>query len=236
MLSFTDWCSAAAMHQPISLSLHMKEYYESIREQWDTEAYYAKDPKVWVAEAMNLWLSAKVLYDQQWQWSVSGEDDKDLSYPSFWGFRVIRMLIGFSFENLIKAYLINEKGKEADWFSKEGNFKIEGAKGHDLIWLFEKAEFSLTEPEEHYLGLFAICSLWAGRYPIASNEHAMPRKRKSMASSEDLLKRRLKMRQKYANDPRIKYGDYWDLLHNDIGTFEYECAENIYNRLKVKLV
>ena len=99
-------------------------------------------------------------------------------------------------------------GKNSEWFSKEGNFRV-GGKGHDLIWLFSEADFPLTEPEEHYLGLIAMCSLWAGRYPIAANENAMPKKRKPMSSSEELLKRSVGMKEKHKDDPRIKYGDYW---------------------------
>jgi hypothetical protein len=207
----------------------MNEYYTSLRKQWDTEAFFAKDSEVWVNESVNLWYSAKVLYDQQWQWA-SDEETSD-PYPVFWGHRVIRMLMGFAFENLIKAYLITEKGRDADWFRKEGNFKV-GNKAHDLIWLFDEAEFSLSEAEAHYLGLIAMCSLWAGRYPIAANENAMPRKRESMSSSEALLKRSVKIREKYSNDPRVKYGDYWDLLHGGVGPVEYENLESVFKNLK----
>ncbi len=211
----------------------MKEYYTSIRDHWDTEVFYTKDPNVWVAEAINLWFSAKVLYDQQWEWTRDENDSID-SYPAFWGHRVIRMLMGFAFENLIKAYLIKEKGKDVEWFRKEGNFKI-GGRGHDLIWLFEEADFKLSDSESHYLGLMAMCSLWAGRYPIAANENAMPRKRKFKPSSEDLLKRSAEIRKKYPTDPRVQFGDYWDLLHGGVGNFEYDCAQNIFDRLEEEL-
>lgn len=212
----------------------MKEYYTTLREHWDQEAFYAKEPEVWISEALNLWLSAKVLYDQQREWI--GDKEKTMKqYPAFGGHRIIRMLIGFAFENLIKAYLIKDKGKDAEWFRKEGNFKI-GGNGHDLIWLFNEADFILDELERHYLGLCSMCALWAGRYPIAANENAMPRKRKPMPSSNDLFRRRSEMRDNYATDPMVKYGDYWDLLHSCVGDLEYSSLETVYKNLRDKLL
>jgi len=204
----------------------MNEYYTSLRKYWESEIVYAKEPEIWKSEAIGLWLSAKVLYDQQSNCLL--QDDK--TYPFFFGWRVIRMLIGFCLENLIKAYLIVHHRKDVEWFKKEGTLKI-GPKGHDLLGLFEEANFNLNEKEIHFIGLFAMCALWAGRYPVAANEHSMPRKREPMPSSKDLLDRSIEMRQKYKNDPRIKYGDYWDLLHRNMGDLEFRCAENIYNRM-----
>ena len=203
----------------------MKEFYESPRDYWDSEAEYAKRPDVWKVEAYQLWMSAKVLYDQQ----LSVMSDGPHQYPAFWGWRVVRMLIAFSLENLVKAYLIQEMCKDSEWFAKEGNLTIK--MGHDLIYLFREAGYDIDEAEEHYLGLFSICGLWAGRYPIAKNEHSLPRKRASMSSSEELLQRSMEIHKKYSDDVRVKYGDYWDLLHAGIGNLEYECAERLFNSL-----
>ena len=78
----------------------MKEYYESPREFWESEAEFAKSTAGWKIEAYQLWMSAKVIHDQQ----VAMFGDGPYPYPAFWGWRVVRMLIAFSLENLIKAY------------------------------------------------------------------------------------------------------------------------------------
>ncbi len=121
----------------------MKEYYESPRDFWETEAELAKSSAAWKVEAFQLWMSAKVIYDQQM--ATFGEGP--YLYPAFWGWRVVRMLIAFSLENLIKAYLIQERGKDTEWFAKEGNLTI--TKGHDLVHLFEQANYSIDETEKH---------------------------------------------------------------------------------------
>ena len=203
----------------------MKKYYDSSRDYWDSEAEFAKSADVWKVEAYQLWMSAKVIYDQQLSTMGNGPH----RYPAFWGWRVVRMLIAFSLENLIKAYLLQKKGKDSEWFAREGNLTIK--KGHDLVHLFQEAEYSVDGTEKHYLELFSICGLWAGRYPIAANEHSLPRKRASMSSSEELVQRSLEIHKKYKKDPRMKYGDFWDLLHIGIGNLEYECADRLFRRL-----
>ena len=97
----------------------MKEYYKSKREYWNSEIALMKTPKFWKLEAKKLWLSARVLYDQQNDILVNHES----KYPFFFGWNVIRMLIGFSLENLLKAYLIS-KIKRIIGFPKKGILRL----------------------------------------------------------------------------------------------------------------
>lgn len=200
------------------------------RDVWDFEKELAKsNPQIWSNEAINLKYSAKVLLSYQEEvFDDIFNKKKQPKFPGFWSANVIRMLFSFSLENLIKGILI--KKDSSRYFKKEGNISF-GKEAHKLCTLFTDADIAVNEEEERYLEIWTTCALFAGRYPIAKNEHGFPNQRVPMKSSEALLKRRLKEIQKSIKQRKQLLPEINDAIHTGVGTKEEEIFDTLFKKL-----
>mgnify|MGYP000335374893 CR=1 FL=1 len=157
----------------------MNSHYESARNVWDFEKFCASQPKFWFHQAWNLKCSYDVLCEHdQYVLNTIFRKDKEQSQEQsniavFWSSSVERMLIGFCLENLVKAILLLDIEKLEQVFKKDGNLSWK-KEGHNLVALYNQTDIEITDTENTFLELWQMCSLWAGRYPIAVNEHHMP--------------------------------------------------------------
>jgi hypothetical protein len=142
------------------------------------------------------------------------------------------MLMGFSLENLIKAYLLQDRSMYDDAFSGDGKLSW-GAKGHNLIHLFGRAGIEISDIEATYLDLWQTCALWAGRYPLPLKEHDLPRRRKSLSRAAALLKRAVKRitNARQRHDPLLG-AEKHDLLHQNVGRLEWELFQALFERCR----
>jgi hypothetical protein len=208
-----------------------RDQYIPARNAWEFEKELASKPDVWKKEASNLRYSAEVLllYDEE----VSNRLFKKktpLRLPAFFSARVIRMLMGFALENIVKAILLQSPEKMEAVFSRDGNLSW-GRDGHNLLKLFEDANIDISPTEETYLELWQLCALWAGRYPLPANEHDLPRIRKPLSSREALLKRSGKRIDKALDKGDQLLGvEIHDLMHSGVGDFEEKTFREIFAR------
>ncbi len=120
-----------------------------------------ESPGSWLIEAMQLKVAAERI---DWLFKPVTEAEQTLSLMTTY-----RLLIGLSFENLIKGILhaqgnkVIENGKFTKLFSK-----------HDLKDLANKldpSEINITENEKNILKDLTPYVIWAGRYPLPRNKN-----------------------------------------------------------------
>jgi hypothetical protein len=142
------------------------------------------------------------------------------------------MLWAYGFECLFKGFILKNIKETQDDVKNITPEVMEEIKSHDLINLAEKAKINLNEPEEFYLKILTICSIWAGRYPLPSKSHQMYEEREGLPSHEALNERMSVLLEKRLKGeiPRIETQS--DILHSGIGNEEM----NIYKKLKGKLL
>jgi hypothetical protein len=168
----------------------MTKKYESNRDVWEFEAYMASDHKVWSSKAHDLRQSAELLVQYEAEVTKNIFEDKvQPRLPPFWTAGPARMMMGFALENLFKALLLKNPEHLSRAFSKEGNLSW-GKDGHNLIKLSEEAGYEWGTKEIRYLELWQMCATWAGRYPLPTNEHQLPKQRKALSTREALLGKR----------------------------------------------
>ncbi|HOE71189.1 MAG TPA: hypothetical protein PLR56_01515 [Brevefilum sp.] len=87
---------------------------------------------------------------------------------------VYYLLIGFAFENLIKAHIIKNKV----YLKKSKALKFPNIlKDHDLVNLCKKAKLEISQKESTLLNNISEFVIWEGRYPIPINHvYKTPRK------------------------------------------------------------
>jgi len=200
------------------------------RDVWDFEKDLAiKNPRVWTNEAHNLKYSAKVLisYNDEVFDCVFNKKTQP-RFPAFWTAGVTRMLFSYSLENLVKGLLVQKNPNK--YFTKEGNVSF-GKKAHALTELFSEAGIKVNDEEKRYLEIWTTCAIFAGRYPIAKNEHGFPKQRMPAKSREELLKRRSKEIQKALTDNKQLLPEINDAIHCGIGTREEEIFDTLFNKL-----
>ena len=208
----------------------MTNKYEANRDVWEFEAYMASDHKVWSSKAHDMRQSAELLVQYDAEVSKKLFKDKEQPrLPPFWTAGPARMMMGFALENLFKALLLKTQEHLARTFSKEGNLSW-GKDGHNLIKLSEEAGFEWEAKEKRFLELWQMCATWAGRYPLPTNEHQLPKKRKALPTREALLKRRKKEIAKaiQISDPFMG-AELWDQLHTGLGNVEFSTFKEIYD-------
>jgi len=194
-------------------------------------------PVVWMNEANNLFSSAQVLIEftelNNNDLFIKRDEYKNLFSDevikfNFWTYRVIRMLWGYSFENILKGIIIkNYKKENPD--AKEVPFKE--IKSHNIIDLFKKAKIETTEEENFYIGITQKCSIWMGRYPLPIKANQMYEQRKSMSTSKELLERKKDLIKKHreGNIPRVFTES--DVLHSGIGVSELKVIKALKEKL-----
>lgn len=215
----------------------MNKQYEPVRDIWEFEQYLASKPDVWMNQAHNLRNSVNVLcsYNDEAQKQAFQEHEQN-RLTIFWSAGVIRMLMGFSLENLIKAILLKDPEKLKEVFGRKGRLSW-GKDGHDLLKLFQEASLITTDADQKYLELWRLCALWAGRYPLPAHEKDLPQQRKALPSREALLRRSRKR-----IDAAMKSGDslmgveIQDLLHTGVGATEIDIFRNLFNKCLTQLI
>jgi hypothetical protein len=203
-----------------------------VRQVWEFEAAYCRDPKPWLHQALNLRgnLEALLLYDNQ-VFECVFEKKNQPPLPAFWSAGVERMLMGFSLENLVKALILQDPNKADQAFKKEGNLHW-ALPSHNLHKLFAEAGTDFDEEELIFLELWTTCSTWSGRYPLPKNENQLPRQRKPAASSEALLRRRSREIKKAISSGTSLQLEQFDLLHSGVGTEEIKVYRSLFDRLR----
>lgn len=153
-----------------------------------------RDPKRWKFLALKLKHAADRLYEHgfdafyNWKKYVNSDDENmillegDKVYDEEFLFTydmeiipIYYLLIGFAFENLLKAILIERTlKKEEKPITKFPNL----LKDHDLLNLCNKARINLENEEEVLLKDISDYIIWEGRYPIPLNKQEFtPKKR-----------------------------------------------------------
>ncbi|MFC1666188.1 hypothetical protein ACFLZF_00555 [Nanoarchaeota archaeon] len=199
------------------------------RDVWNFEKDLAiRNPKVWINEANNLKYSAKIL--------ISCSDEvincilnKQIQprFPVFFTARIIRMLFSFSLENLVKRLLIKQNSNK--YFNKEGNINF-GRKAHDLVRLFTEAQIKLNDEEKMYLEIWTKCAIFAGRYPIAKNEHDFPNQ-KMPTTRKKLIKQEEKRFKKQIKEGKASLPEINDTIHQGVGGKEEQIFDKLFDIL-----
>ncbi len=121
----------------------------------------AHNVKEWRSKATSLFKVAHILpplIDNEWA--------RQPAYKLIEVRNVYLMLVGYSFEGLGKALLIQKQSPIA----KNGTFIHIS---HNLIDIFSKAGFEVTNEEEFLLERLEQYIVWAGRYPIPKEYKAL---------------------------------------------------------------
>lgn len=216
---------------------YMKKLYRKIRDVWNESSNLLHEkPEIWISEATNLKNTAELLYEhEKLQMTNSSSLPDKLKTGAFFRGRIIRMMIGFSIENLLKGLIFQIEEEREKVLRKDGNIRWDAKKSHDLIYLSNLSSTSFDEEEKKKLELWQVCAVWAGRYPIPKNENELPNRREPAKSSEELLKRRHKEISKLIREGKNLEPELIDLLHTSIGDSEFKCFVEIFDRLKKSL-
>ncbi len=210
------------------------DIYENKEDTFSFEKYICYEkPELWRNEAYNLFSSAQVLLEfsnLKTSELFSGADNLselfsfDIVKRGYWHYRIIRMLWGYGFENILKGIIVlNYKREHPD--VKE--VPINEIKSHNLAMLFKKAGFELEEEQTFYIGIAEKCSVWSGRYPLPVSSKQMYEKRKPMSSREELNKRSIELHDKFLEGEIPRTFCESDVLHNGIGFEENEVVKEL---------
>jgi len=213
------------------------DIYENKENNFDFEKYICYEkPEIWRNEAYNLFSSAQVLleFSNQKMKEIFSNSNKLLELFSFdivkkgnWHYRIIRMLWGYGFENILKGIIIiNYKKNHPD--VKE--VPINEIKSHNLKSLFKRAGFNLDEKFDFYIGVIEKCSVWSGRYPLPIDSKQMYELRKPMRSSEELNKRSIELHEKFLKGEIPRTFCESDVLHGGVSVEEYDIIKELINK------
>ena len=215
--------------------------YENKVDSFEFEKYIClAKPELWKNEALNLFSSAQVLLEFsnlkvndvfEKGNKLTGLFSEDISNKAFWNYRVIRMLWGYGFENILKGIIV-KNFKSAD--PTLTNTPIEKIKTHNLLPLFNKANIRLIEEQVFYLQIIEKCSVWMGRYPLPIKPDQMYDQRKSMSTREELFERSRELHEKWVKGEIPRIISESDVLHGGIGQTEYDIIKNLIEVTKGK--
>ena len=130
-----------------------------MRSQQETEKLFKlvrEDAQSWLAQAIQLKLSANVIYPEcekirTYRQSTPGVRERMLAYS-----QSFMLLTAFSFENLLKGIL----------YGRDPNSKLVKSKGGHGIVQMAKGVTTLTPEELSLLERLEIYLVWAGRYQL----------------------------------------------------------------------
>lgn len=204
--------------------------YEDKSERWAFENYICVEkPQLWINEAINLKYSAIVLNEYMWSCHpIFDKKKSSLDLPVFWTPRIERMLWGYAFENLFKAIIIVDLGNKAE----VRKVPFAEIKSHDLLRLSEKAAITLSDNEEFYLKICQKCSVWAGRYPIPTKSHDLPKTRKAMKTREDLIERSQQQIELLMQGKIKRIVEENDVMHSSVGPLELKIYGDLFDRVQ----
>ena len=189
----------------------------SRQEIWDRELRYAQDPRFWRSFAVETKSCAEFLLAKFEKSIWSDEPDEDLRV--FFGPTFVRMLLGYSLENLIKGLLLSGPGKKNYIKGTKISF---GNNGHDLIWLLGELGYQIDENDSFFLRAWSISAEWYGKYPFPLRMNQVLDEYRPMKSSEALFRRRIQGKRKFTLN---------DLLNGDIGWKELEAFKKLYSEI-----
>lgn len=209
----------------------MAKTHQSPRTVWEFEKFMASKPQVWLVEAFNLRHACETLcrYDREVIDCIFNKKTSPPG-PAFFSARIARMLMGFSLENLFKALLLQNPEKFRKAFGKDGGLSW-GRDGHNLLNMSRDLKIQSSELEVRYLEVWQMCATWAGRYPIAMNEHELPKQRVGAPTLADSIKRATAraLKAMEQSDP-LMGAELSDLLHNGVNDLELNTFTNLFDR------
>ena len=136
----------------------------------------AKEPLIWLAEAIGLMRSAYVLWDsfiEKWR-EERNRSAETATVTDFIGTCTDRfvsaymLLAGLAVENAVKGLILSQI--EADGHLQR---LPKGLKGHDLTKLLEIAGLTLTSHEQVLAYALKEAVAWKGRYPLPLNANVL---------------------------------------------------------------
>ena len=141
--------------------------------QWNAERAWMLNTYSWKRTAEQLHSAAVILREKDQQdhpldlnESLDSESEVEFTVTveaiTHKGFiaNVVRMLMGFSLENLLKALILAEKGD--DVVNSKNELASWGCSWHDLKGLAGQAKVQLSPEEEDYCRLWEMCAVAAG--------------------------------------------------------------------------
>lgn len=216
----------------------MKNYLCDKNDSFNFEKQFCNEkPEVWKNEAINLFSSAQIIleFSSIKEIAIFKSDNilkelfsKEIVDYSFWPYRIIRMLWGYAFENLLKGIII-KKYNEQNPDNK--NVPFEKIKSHKLSTLFQNAGLSLTEEEVFYINIIEKCSVWMGRYPIPIKANQMYESRKPLKTRDALIERAQEINEKYFQGEIPRALTESDILHTNISETEINIIEMLKNNI-----
>lgn len=138
-----------------------------------------------------------------------------------------RMLMGFSFENVLKGILV---ARNPDKYLPEDQTKFVIKSGHNLPKLCKECGINLEKIEENYFKMLSAYSEWGGRYPIGRHQNIIPveRKPKNINGIE------ISTISLYFGNQDNDYFDeerWYDIYHTSIQEFEYGFYEKMFQKI-----
>ncbi|MFZ4726124.1 MAG: hypothetical protein ACOYMD_11835 [Paludibacter sp.] len=149
----------------------------------------------------------------------------------FWYHRIIRMLWGFAFENILKGIIISElKRSSHDAYS----IYLDKIKTHNLIFLFKESGFTLDSDQIFFIEIIQKCTVWIGRYPLPINKDQMYDQSKGMNTSDELLVRSKLTHEMLMSGEIERVECQSDILHSAIGIKELGIIQELIRITTIK--
>ncbi len=197
------------------------------------ERFCFENVDVWINEARGLFHTAQILiefnmiqirdfFSEEKRLKAIFSDE--ICSKAFFNHRIIRMLWGYGFENLLKGLMMLEMKQSS---ASINTVPFEKIKTHDLLKLFQNVGIKLNSDQIFYVGIMQKCSVWMGRYPLPVKSAHMYDKRKSMNSSEELFERNKTMYELVKNGEIERMESESDILQGGIGQDEYAIVAEL---------
>lgn len=182
---------------------------------WARELNYVQTPTYWKTFAIETKNCLEFLL-QKFEEDFNSDV---VSMKVFFGYKYVRMMMGYALENLIKGLLLS--GSQKNKFIKNNKIKF-GNHGHNLIWLLKNLQFQYDQEEKFFLEAWSISAEWFGKYPFPNDMNDCLEEYSPMKSSMALSRRSLSGKRKV---------NHYDLLHTGIGDREKKLFANIFERI-----
>ena len=214
--------------------------------QWDTQREWMLNTYSWKRTAEQLRSAAVVLReaDQQDDPPVLGESGDSESEQDFTvtvgpithnGFiaNVVRMLMGFSLENLLKALIVAEKSDGV--LNSKNELASWGCSWHDLKGLAGQAKIEMSPEEEDYCRVWEMCAVWAGRYPVPLRASDLPDKPDFFPEPLEELAEKLRTKEGIARFMELLLGKTaHDRLATHVCDPEWRAYLGLFDRLEAR--
>ena len=88
-------------------------------------------------------------------------DERDDEFRVFFGYKYVRMLMGYRLENPIKGLLLS--GSRKDRYVNDDRISF-GKKGHDLQWLLGELEVIVEGDVAFFVDAWTVSAVWFGKF------------------------------------------------------------------------